>query len=148
MKELLKTALDDAKEKLEKQIPKTKNQVKEICIDEVNPSNLASFMEENRVPSDAVFSSNECSDETFLYWTVKVPTTESDKEQYRRNRFDSIAWTYVYGSLTHNGYKRTGCWSSEFKKFDDTTVYEMYMNKDFDRIEKYYSLRFKKIDSE
>jgi hypothetical protein len=36
--------------------------------------------------------------------------------------------------------------SRDFKEFDDTSVYKMYKNKEFDRLLKYYSLRFKKIE--
>jgi len=43
-----------------------------------------------------------------------------------------------------NGYKRTGYNSGLLKQFDDTTVYDMYISKDFDRLVKYYSLPFVK----
>lgn len=41
-----------------------------------------------------------------------------------------------------NGDKRQGFNSGLLKQFDDTTVYDMYMNDEWDRLVKYYSLPF------
>ena len=79
-----------------------------------------------------------------LSWVVPVPTTDNDKLKYRRRRFTSIAWRAVFDLLTTSGYKRVGYNSGLLKDFDDTTVYDMYMAKDFDRLVKYYSLPFVK----
>ena len=62
-----------------------------------------------------------------------------DKLLFKRKRFTDVAWKFVYESLIKNGYKRIGFNSALFKSFDDTTVYDMYIDKDFDRLVKYYS---------
>jgi len=53
-----------------------------------------------------------------------------------------VAWAFIYDALIKNGYKRVGFNSGRLKEFNDTTVYEMYSSKDFDRLIKYYSLSF------
>ena len=43
-------------------------------------------------------------------------------------------------------YKRVGYNHAQAKQFDDKTVYDMYIDGDFDRLVEYYSLRFNSVD--
>jgi hypothetical protein len=153
MKDLIKNALADAFINLNKQIPTTKKKVVIVNLDDkgVKPINLKQFMIDNNIPDDAYFHTEEYNTlggdvEVCLAYTIDVPTTEKDKLKFKKDKFRNIAWKYVFDTLISNGYKRVGCYSSEFKEFDDTTVYDMYINKEFDRLTKYYSLSFKKIE--
>ena len=71
---------------------------------------------------------------------------DKDKLKFRRKRFSTIAFKRVFDLLTTNGYKRVGFNSGLLRDYKDTTVYDMYMENDFDRLVKYYSLSFVKID--
>lgn len=148
MKTLLIDALDKAFALLERQIPKTKKKTESISIQDVPPLELASFMKSHGIPADAYFSGRDNGydawDDIVLAWEIDVPTTDKDKEDYKRRVFSNIAFRSVYDSLIKNGYKRTGFNSGLLKQFDGTTVYDMYINKDFDRLVKYYSLPFVK----
>ena len=64
----------------------------------------------------------------------------------RRKRFTGLAFKNVYDLLTANGYKRKGFNSSLFRNFADTTVYDMTIIKDYDRLVRYYSMSFVKIE--
>jgi hypothetical protein len=148
MKELIKVALAEAFEKLEKQRPTTKKEVRDIYID-VEPKDLAKFMSDNNVPQDCWFSVQDdnapfSSQELYLAWYVDVPTTEKDNLNFNRKRFRSIAWNTLRPMLLENGYERIGFNSGLLKHFKDTTVYDMYIDKDFDRLVEWYSLSFKK----
>lgn len=147
MKELLIQALDEAFVKLEKQVPQTKKQTKSISILDVKPLNLLEFMKANNVPDDADFDGKDNGydgwNDILLSWSIDVPTTDKDKLDFKRRRFSDVAFKCVYDLLTKNGYKRNGYNTGLLKQFDDTTVYDMYMSKDFDRLVKYYSLPFK-----
>ena len=60
-----------------------------------------------------------------------------------------MAWQSVKDVLSKNGYVRSNSNSSLvsqglLKEFRNTTVYDMYMKKDFDKLTKYYSLSFVK----
>jgi len=154
MKDLIINALADAFKKLNKQIPTTKKKVVIVNLEnkDVSPINLKQFMIDNNIPNDAYFHTEECNTlggyvEVCLAYTIDVPTTEKDKLNFKRERFRNIAWKFVFDTLISNGYKRVGCYSNEFKEFKDTTVYDMYINKEFDRLTKYYSLSFKKIET-
>lgn len=57
-----------------------------------------------------------------------------------------IAFPLVSQLLRDNGYTRVGYNTGLLKEFDDTTVYDMYVDDDFDRLVKYYSLPFVKKD--
>lgn len=150
MKELIIEALDSAYEKFIKTIPLTKNQTEYVNIQDVEPMKLSDFMKENDIPETAWFGGKpngyDSFDEICLCYDIEVPTTEKEKETYRKEKFRSYAWHSVYDKLMkeNNGYKRVGYNTGLLRQFDDTTVYEMYMAKDFDRLLAYYSLPFSK----
>lgn len=148
MKNLITTALNDAILLLDKQVPQTKKKTESISIIDVKPLELLSFMKNNNIPNDAVFTGTDNGYDSWndivLAWEIDIPTTDKDKLAFKRKRFTDIAFRIVYDSLTSNGFKRVGVNSSLFKAFDDTTIYDMYMNNDFDRLEKYYSMYFTK----
>lgn len=146
MKDLLIQALTDAFALFEKQIPKTKTETKEISIENVKPLDIVGFMKEKGIPDDAYFvGPEEGQYGVFLSWDVQVPTTEADKVKFAKKQYRNVAWQYVYKLLTANGYKRIPYDSRNFKQFNDTTVYNMFREKNFDRLVEYYSGHFKKI---
>ena len=146
MKELLQRALDDAYTLLEKQVPETKKKTESKSILDIKPIDLIAFMKTNNIPDTAWFSGNDNGydgwDDIVLSWEVDIPTTLEDKLKFKKQRFTGIAWKFVYDILTRSGYTRVGFNSGLLKQFDDTTVYDMYMKSDFDRLIKYYSLPF------
>ena len=152
MKNLIIPALNDAMIKLEKQVPQTKIKVVQVDISDVNPLELLSFMQKNNIPDDAYFDTtyNETAvfssgAEPCLSYQIDVPTNEKEKLAFKKKRFTSVAWSMVYNALTSNGFKRVGFNSGLLRDFDDTTVYEMYLAQDFDRLEKYYLLPFERL---
>ena len=146
MKELIIQALNDAFDVLEKRIPLTKKKTKSISIIDVEPINLLSFMKDNNIPNDAYFDGRDngydAFDDILLSWDIDVPTTDEDKLKFKRDKFTTIAFRFVFHLLEDNGYKRVGYYSGKLKQFSDTTVYDMYIEKDFDRLVEYYSLAF------
>ena len=152
MKDLIKKALDDAMNKLDTITPNFKTATKSVDISDVSPMDIVSFMEENDIPDNACFDGVDNAydgwevGEICLSWDIEVETTDADKLKFRKKRFTGVAWNFVYRLLLDNGYKRKGYNTRFLKEFDDTTVYDMYLNKEFDRLVKYYSLPFKKIN--
>jgi len=145
MIKLLESALDQAMEKTLGSIPKSKSIGISRDITYIKPSKLTSFMSSHNIPEDAQFDSDpDHEGMVSLVWDIKVPTTEDDHQRFISKRFELYAWTKVYKTLISNGYDRVGCNSALFKEYDDTSIYKMYMEKDFDRIARYYSLRFKR----
>lgn len=146
MKELLIQALDAAFETLGRRTPQTKKKTESVSIIDVSPVNMASFMLENNIPNDAYFGGSDNGydawDDILLCWDIDIPTTDKDKLDFCVRAFTTIAFTSVSETLTSNGYKRVGYSTSLLKPFDDTTVYAMYIAKDYDRLVKYYSLPF------
>jgi len=150
MKELIIQALNEAFVVLEKQVPQTKRETKSVSIGDTKPIDLPRFMKDNNIPDRADFGGEDNGYDawytfsTCLSWEVSVPTTNEDKVKFRRKIFSAICFTNVYKILTKNGYKRVGSDWRLLKQFDDTTIYDMYINKDFDRLVKYYSMSFVK----
>lgn len=146
MKELLIAALNDAFTILEKQTPQTKHKLIEVNIQDVTPLNIVQFMKDNDIPDDAWLGGKDNGYDGFseicLCYNVDIPTTDKDKLIFNRRRFTNIAWHKIYELLLANGYKRVGYNTYFLKEFDNTTVYDMYIAKDFDRLVKYYSLPF------
>jgi hypothetical protein len=148
MKELIVQALNDAIVRLEDNIPQTKKNTIYVGIEDVKPTDILSFMKDNNIPDTAEFGGKpngyDAFDEMCLVYDVDIPTTDKDKLKLKRSRFTNFAFRAVYDLLIVNGYKRVGYRSSLLKPFDDTTVYDMYINKEFDRLVEYYSLPFVK----
>lgn len=148
MRNLIKKALDDAFILLEKRTPQTKKEIKYVNIEDVKPSEFTQFMKDNNIPDDAYFGGEpngyDSIDNVCLCYDVDIPTTEKDKLRFCRQSFTSIAWQFVYDLLIKNGYKRVGYNTASLKQFNDTTVYDMYIDNDYDMLVKYYSLPFVK----
>lgn len=161
MRNLISKALNDAFITLEKQVPQTKKKTETVSIQDVKPSQLISFMKSNDIPNEAYFSGTDNGydgwNDIVLAWEVDVPTSEKEKSEYKNYRFHDIAFKNVYNLLTTNGYKRiSGRDSSRitYKKrsntissiimFDNKSVYEMYVDKDLDKLVEYYSMYFQK----
>jgi len=149
MKDLIIQALNDAFATLEKVIPQTKKKTESISIINVNPMELITFMNDNNIPKNASFGGNDNGydawDDIVLEWEIDVPTTDKDKLIFRKTYFKNYAFRNVSILLLKNDYKRVGYCTSNLAQFDKTSVYDMYINKEFDRLEKYYSLPFVKI---
>ena len=153
MKDLLILALNNAFIILEKRTPQTKVVTEYIYIDDIKPLDIAKFMKANNIPDNAYFggkpNSYDSFDEICLCYDVVIPTTEKEKLKFKKDQFSIIAFKFIFDLLTKNeykhGYKRIGFNSALLKDFDNTTVYDMFINNDFDRLEKYYSLSFTKV---
>ena len=148
MKELIIEALTAAMAVADKRTPTTKKKTKYVNIEQVKPSDIVAFMKENNIPDDAEFGGKpngyDAFDQVCLCFDVTVETTGQDRENHKRNIFTSIAFSHVLGLLTQNGYKRVGYNSGLLKEFADTTIYDLFVKEDFDRLETYYSLAFVK----
>jgi hypothetical protein len=148
MKDLIVQALNFAIAILDNRIPQTKKKTIYVGIEDVKPADILSFMEDNDIPDTAEFggkpNSYDSFDEVCLVYDVDIPTTDKDKLKAKRNWFTNIAFRAVYDLLLANGYKRVAYRSNLLKPFDSTTVYDMYINKEFDRLVEYYSLPFVK----
>ena len=148
MKDLLVQALNEAFDILEKRIPQTKKKTECISILDVKPVDLITFMKDNNIPYDADFSGRDNGydawDDIQLCWDIDAPTTEKDKLDFKKKNFTTICFERVYSLLTNNGYKRVGFNTGLLKAFDDTTVYDMYIHKDINRLVEYYTLYFVK----
>ena len=152
MKELILTALQAALEKVNTFKYETKKKGMKVSIENVPPMELPQYMKDNDIPADADYmvgmdSSEVATGEIFLVYDIDMQTTLEEKRQYRINRFNKgWAWKKVHEALTNNGYKRTPVDTRLLKAFDDTSVYNMFISKEYDRLLKYYSLWFKKED--
>ena len=160
MKNLISKALNDAFTTLENQVPQTKKKTESISIQGVKPSELMSFMKSNDIPNDAYFTGadngNDGWDDIVLAWEIDIPTSEKEKSEFKNRRFHDIAFKKVYDLLTTKGYKRISerdrdrisyrkvNYPSHLIMFDNKTVYEMYVDKDIDKIVEYYSMYFQK----
>lgn len=145
---LIVEAMNHAFDVMKKQVPVKKSVTQSISIMDVKPTELIQFMKDNNVPDTASFDGRDNGydgwDDILLSWQVEVDTTDGDKLAFKKKRFTDISWKYVYEALTNDGYVRQGVCSSLLKQFDNTTLYDMYMNGEWDRIETYYALRFVK----
>ncbi len=146
MKDLIIKTLNDAIIVLNKRVPQTKKETVYQDIKDMMPLDIPKFMLENNIPSDAYFGGRpndyDSFDQICLCYDIDVPTTDKEKLKYKKDKFSTIAFKLVFECLTNSGYKRVGFNSGKLREFDDTTVYDMFITNDFDRLVKYYSLSF------
>ena len=150
MKDLIITALNDTMDSVNKKTSiLTKKITKSVSIMDVKPLDIPKFMKDNNIPDDAEFDGRDNGydawDDILLSWEVEVPTTDAERINLKGESFNLRSSTRISKLLTANGYKRVGFDSSLLKYFTDTTVYDMYIDKDYDRLVEYYSMSFVKI---
>jgi hypothetical protein len=150
MKNLIIIALDQANAALKAPLTKTIVHSKSVSIMDISPLELVDFMKKNNIPEDAYFDGRDngydAFDDFLLTWDIKttLPTTDEDKITHNRKRFNNSAYRSVYNLLTTNGYERVGYSTGLLKPFDDTTIYDMYVAGEWDRLVDYFSLSFQK----
>ena len=148
MKNLIIEALDAAFAVVESEIPKEKEQEKTVSILDVRPIDLPTFMESHGIPETAHFwrtdNGYDAWGDIVLSWEEIVPTTETDKLIFAIKRFDVVAFRHIYDKLTKSGYIRTPVDSKLLRPYLNTNMYDLYIEKDFDKIVEYYSLYFRK----
>lgn len=148
MEDLILSALSVALEKLERQVPLTKNEEHFISLSGVDPLKLHEFMREENVPEDAWFDGIANGYDAFsdigLMWWTKIATTQHDKLKFKTERFDDIAWNCVRDILVANGYKVCPIDYGFLREFKCDNLYAMYTKGEYERIFKFYSFRFKK----
>lgn len=152
MKEFIIKALDEAYEKVLKSVPEYKSKIvysESIC--DLTPAQLLDFAKEHNIPEGATIegvpNSYDAYEGVALCWSIPIPTTEKGKLSFIKIKFNNnAAWNLVYKTLLENGYKRVGFNTGLLKPFDNTTVYDMYVNREFDRLVEYYSLPFIKTN--
>ena len=152
MKELLIEALNGAYLKMK--ICPTKTVLKSRYIgDEPTESELEAFSKELGVPQSELSYGcldDECDDDenndVYLQWKVEVNKTEKELRAEARKRFERFAWYAIFKILSKDGYLRSpfNQGADYIEGFNDTTIYDLYINKDFDTLVAYYSLGFRK----
>lgn len=148
MKELIIKSLDEAFEKLAKIAPQAKSVSKQVNIKGLTLGQIQEIIKGKNIPINATIEEIEDREkyEIGILWYVEKPTTNDDILEFMRKDTWRYAFKAVHKALTENGYKykRVGFGSQILAEFDCTTVYDMYINKDWERLVKYYSLQFEK----
>ena len=152
MKELIIKALDEAFGKLESLAPKVKSVSHQVNITGCTLSVIQLIAKENNIPTNATIDYIDCKDnyneqnEIGILWYTNEPTTNDDKiESMRKDAWD-CAFKAVCETLNENGYKhkRVTFNPKELAEIGYTTIYDMYINKSWDDLVKFYSFTFKK----
>ena len=141
---LIEEALDIAYDRLFSEMPQTKTSLERRYISDIAPLKLGNFIKENNIPDNCYFAID--GDYISLEWEVQIPITPNDKEKFLVQRFGELAYQEVFKILTKNGYKRIVIDYSLFHRFNDTTLYEMYICESWNRLVDYYSLLFEEVE--
>lgn len=143
MRELIIQSLHEAYAKLLSQIPETKKVPKYLEITDVEPKDLLEFMKLNNVPDDAVFGGKpngyDAYESVCLVYDVEFPTSNKEKSDFKISRFPSLTYSILYRKATELGYVRVPIDSRILNSFKGTSIYEAYLDKDFDKLVEYYS---------
>lgn len=142
MKEIIQEALREANKMLIRKFPVNKTINESCIITGMTLEQVTAYCP--NAPATAYLTTREDENEVLLMWEKKIPVTGTDLAKFKQKRFPSIAWQYVYNALTAAGYKRVGFCSSLLKPFDGISLYDKFLEDDFDFFVRFYSFRFKK----
>ena len=81
-------------------------------------------------------------------WASEEEKTTDEIIKEKRKKFTNFAYPLVLSLLKAHGYKRVGYNSGLLAEFDKTTVYDLYMENNFEMLAKYYSLGIKKGEAD
>lgn len=149
MKELIKKALSELENLPYSSTKKTVE--RKLDLDNYpSVAEISKLAEKVGLPLNKIFiGTEECNtlggaSDVYLAWDEQVDKSKEEIALDVKKRFNNGAWKRVYDMLTANGFTRTSCSTSEFKKFDQYNVHDLYYAGEWDILEAYYSLRFKK----
>lgn len=147
MKELMIKTLNDVYNELINNKCKTTHIVSHSeYINEFTVSTFNTFIKKNNIPDDAVISTSvsDYYDDTYyatIYWNVEVPNSEDYKVKYTRTHFEGNAFDAMSIALLNNGYVSRNFPCNIQSKH---AVYNWYMDKNWEELEHYYLIFFKK----
>jgi len=139
IKELIIEGLNNANIDLAKRTPKTKKVLIEVDLTFVKPNEMYTFMRDNNIPDDAFFSTNGDIFSPILSFYEDMVTNDNDKLDFNIGLFPKLAYTEILRLLTENNYKFFNINSYSLMEFSNTTVYEMFVEKQYDRLIRFYS---------
>lgn len=140
-RDLIIKGIEDGVDALYKSVPTTRTEYKDVSIDEISVVNIPKFRKKENIPDDALLS---CESENLRFsWKVEVPMDDVFKRQYIITKFDEYVWSYVYTSLTENGYRRNSRNFVNYIKQDK--LCEVYEKEYIDLLVDFYSLFFEMI---
>ena len=141
---VLPTLEDLHKQLMRNPAPRNKRVIRESeDITAIKVADLLVYMQQNNIPGNAKIMHNAKS--VNLQWESIEPTTEDDTLKYIKRSFNG--WKTVkavHDILTENGYNRISVWSNEYKPYKNTSIYEMYISEEYDKLRSYFSLTFDK----
>ena len=115
-------------------------------IDDFTISKFKKFIVEKNIPDDAIISTvgsdyEDGNGYPIVYWNQEVPNSDDYKSTYVRAYFEENAFKAMSKVLLQNGYV-----SRNFPcKMQSTyAVYDWYMDKNWDELEHFYLIYFKK----
>ena len=111
-------------------------------IGQMNIDKLQQYMVKNNIPASAELV--VIDSEITIKWEKNIPLTTKEKEEYVEKCVNYRNFTLVDNSIYEKGYKRKAISRIRLSDFNDTSVYHMFIKKEYDRLQKYYSLFFTK----
>ena len=152
MKDIIISTLDKFNADCDNNAPTTMLEKKSISIMDIDPWELADFMRKKNIPKDVEFDGRDNGydawDDILLSWNVIVPASESYKIGIKKSRFKNAAHQTVCNALKESGYINYSSLISikEYKKFKRTSIYKMYVNKEFNQLVEYFSIYYKSAE--
>ena len=142
LKLLIINALNEVNERVERITPQTRRETKYVDIN-VNPHELGVFLMKNNIPKDSWFDIDQYDDCICICYYIDVPTSDNEKLDFKRRTFDNYSFKKIYDIFIANNYIRIGIPSNLLKPYTNWCKYDMYINKEYDKLIDYYSMYFK-----
>lgn len=110
-------------------------------IGQMNIDKLQQYMVKNNIPASAQLIIIDS--DIYIKWEIYIPMTEKEKNNFIEKYVNYREFSKVDDILYEKGYKRKAISRLRLSDFNETTVYHMFIKKEYDRLQKYYSLFYK-----
>lgn len=111
---------------------------------EMNLQDFKNFVKKHNIDDVENYTLTSPYEETTVYatYSVIVPKTENEIYVSKKKRCRNIHFKPMYDNMLAQGFKRVGFNSRLLGQFDDTSVYDMILANNIDRLTQYYRLYF------
>jgi len=147
IKDILVPYFNTAKVKTEKTVTKQFPISEGLTLSELNKE-ISAIAEKTGFDKDSFSIESYCdSSERCMGMVASIdiqePLTEKEYRENLKKKVNNSTFPKIKKVVVDKkGLSRVSPYSSEFKKFDDTSVFDMLEKKDYDRLVQYYSLYF------
>jgi hypothetical protein len=149
MKDFIYHVLNEAMKASKNQMVETKRVVKNINVSHLtSPYEIVSYIEENNIPDCWMYAEDN---NIYLAWNEVVEKTDEEKENTLQRIFETNAMRLLHKAVKYENdtelkyTTKVYDHNAKTKRFGSKTMYDLYISQDWEGIQDYFNLHFRKV---